>query len=318
MQRGALSPLLVATALASCAAHNPFSSSSNGRSAVRSLVKNLGAEWSRRGGEDVSWDGAVGRVLLSSVRLAVAPATALLAEAGTIDIPWDDDPIDLAAGPLSLGEANVTRLKVEGLGSIGPFELEAGAPGEVEARASFDELTSTMLVDAAISSPLGSGQTTRLRATSVTRDCSATLVLRARLGKRALLELASTFPPRADLAASALSIELRAVRVHIAGDVQVRLEQLEGGGPPAAVWNALSSALQGTLREMVQRQVEESIFESVSELLTARPRSWRSGKGGGGGGSAAADGADAESEHGAGAGDEVNDAQTLDWLVTRS
>lgn len=236
-----------------------------GSSIFRSLAKQAGSEWVQHGGDDVPWDGALGTVLLAAVRLAVAPAIPLIAASGAVDLPWDDPPIRLAAGPAITGTANVTRFTLDGLSTIGPFELKAGGPGQVEACASFGSLASTALVNATIRSPLGPIKAT-LRATSVTQSCSATLVLRARLRKGALLRLASSFPPSADAVSSALSLEIDTVRARIAGDVRVRVEPVDGGGAPAALWGLLSSALQATLREMVEQQVQQKMLLELAKL----------------------------------------------------
>ena len=234
-----------------------------------------------------AWDSAAGQATLRlATALLLRPTARVVTSAGALDLSPDpnDDEI-VVKSPIGAVHANVTRVRMSGLASIGPFaSLTPVGAALVEASSSFGTLDTHVHIRAAVHT-LGVSRAQSLLLTANLSNVSLSIVWRCALRRGALS--AATLSRQPLLHRRSLSLAIDSVRVRISGGLSVSVDADDssgaeagghergvgppwhgtGHGVPRAAWRLVSHALSSVLKQAVEEHAGAAIHRALSELV---------------------------------------------------
>ena len=229
-----------------------------------------------------SWDAPLGKAVLHlATVLLLRPAFITISEAVRgVDLIPVEPKIDLEGGMLARSiDANLTRLRIDGLHSLSPFpSLTASGTELVAASSSFENIDAEALLSARLRGPVGQYISQKLRLRASLSNVSLDITWRCCLRKDVKISsvvsaVAATNPLGNNDLSSALDIGVANVTVRC-DDVVVQVESAEGEdeaeeqlGSIAPVWRLLSRAFSTLLKALVEEHAATAVREGLEAAL---------------------------------------------------
>ena len=229
-----------------------------------------------------SWDAPLGKAVLHlATVLLLRPAFITISEAVRgVDLIPVEPKIDLEGGMLARSiDANLTRLRIDGLHSLSPFpSLTASGTELVAASSSFENIDAEALLSARLHGPFGHYTSQKLKLRASLSNVSLDITWRCCLRKdikvsQVVSAVAASNPLGNNDLSSALDIGVANVTVRC-DDVVVQVESAEGEdeaeeqlGSIAPVWRLLSRAFSTLLKALVEEHAATAVREGLEAAL---------------------------------------------------
>lgn len=247
-------------------------------SLLRGVAQQLavGAVDAAAGAADVvPWDSLPARALLALLTAVMRPVSLLLATLPPLAHPGQLDSAQLSTR-LFTGHANLSRLEVEGLDTLGELSVQADDAEHVSSRSSFAMLRAALTIDAEVA-PRIFGGGARWRpgpARAAASFFNVSVVLRWKCGALSRDVLVALLSGRGrGGAADTLRMEIADVRVALDGPSEVTLsdpaDASEAGS--SRLLRTLHGAFEAQLRRTVEAQLAAALFNKLRSVGPISP-----------------------------------------------